>query len=397
MKFGLLWHSFSSGNLGVGALSLSNMLLIEEVARKLDITPEFLLIGSSGPCDYPPIGSSYKYEFIEFSEKSLLNNSRKLFSAIGSCDAIFDIGEGDSFSDIYGGKRLIKLLVSKCMALANGVPLVLSPQTIGPFKSSLGRNVSAWVMRRSAKVFARDHQSFEVLEQMNISSRYEAVDVAFHLPFDIQSELRDHSRLAVGLSISALLYHGGYAGAANQFSLTVDYKSLTNRLIEHLLDCNYEVHLISHVIPLDFPEEDDYALALHLKESYPELKLAPRFNGPIEAKSYIAALDFFVGARMHATIAAFSASVPVVPLAYSRKFSGLYESLNYSRVIDLKSESNESALNKILASLASRKQLKAEVTDSGDIIRHRLAKYSSDLEDFIVSLAERRKSVREDR
>lgn len=38
MKFGLLWHSFSSGNLGVGALSISNMLLIDEAARKCGIT-----------------------------------------------------------------------------------------------------------------------------------------------------------------------------------------------------------------------------------------------------------------------------------------------------------------------------------------------------------------------
>ena len=131
MKFGLLWHSFSSGNLGVGALSLSNMLLIEESARKRGITVEFLLIGSSGSCDYSPIDGRFKYDFIEFNERSLLTNIHGLFKAIRSCDAIFDIGEGDSFSDIYGGKRLIKLLISKCMALISGVPLVLSPQTIG--------------------------------------------------------------------------------------------------------------------------------------------------------------------------------------------------------------------------------------------------------------------------
>ena len=62
MKFGLLWHSFSSGNLGVGALSISNMLLIDEAARKCGITPEFLIIGSSGPCDYPPSTERFNYE-----------------------------------------------------------------------------------------------------------------------------------------------------------------------------------------------------------------------------------------------------------------------------------------------------------------------------------------------
>ena len=81
MKFGLLWHSFSSGNLGVGALSISNMLLIDEAARKCGITPEFLIIGSSGPCDYPPSTERFNYEFIEFNEKALLK-TRTAYRAI---------------------------------------------------------------------------------------------------------------------------------------------------------------------------------------------------------------------------------------------------------------------------------------------------------------------------
>ncbi|WP_228145012.1 hypothetical protein, partial [Acinetobacter baumannii] len=85
------------------------MLLIDEAARKCGITPEFLIIGSSGPCDYPPSTERFNYEFIEFNEKALLKNPHGLYRAIASCDAIFDIGEGDSFSDIYGAKRLINL------------------------------------------------------------------------------------------------------------------------------------------------------------------------------------------------------------------------------------------------------------------------------------------------
>lgn len=396
MKFGLLWHSFSSGNLGVGALSLSNMLLIDEAARKRGITPEFLLIGSSGPCHYPPKDGRFKYEFVEFSEKTLLTNPYGLFTAIRSCDAIFDIGEGDSFSDIYGSKRLIKLLVSKGMCLAGGVPLVLSPQTIGPFESAWGGRASAWMMRKCANVLARDHQSYSVLEKLGVPHRDEAIDVAFHLPFEKNCDVRDQSRLAVGLSVSALLHHGGYEGTSNQFGLKADYQKLTDLLIEHLLGMDYEVHLVPHVIPQGFPEEDDYALALRIIGKYPQVKLAPRFSGPIEAKSYIAALDFFVGARMHATIGAFSAAVPVVPLAYSRKFSGLYESLDYHRVVDLKSECTESALEKILASLDNREQLKGEVVASREIIRRKLAAYSSVLEDLMDSLGQAQLGILDD-
>ena len=386
MKFGLLWHSFSSGNLGVGALSISNMLLIDEAARRCGISAELLIIGSSGPCDYPPSSERFKYEFIEFNEKTLLKNPHGLYKAIASCDAIFDIGEGDSFSDIYGAKRLIKLLVSKGMALGARVPLILSPQTIGPFKSDWGTRAAAWVMKKSSMVFARDHQSFAVLEQLGVPNRDEVIDVAFHLPFERQTEARDPARLAVGISVSALLHHGGYEGTANQFGLRADYKALTDELIQTLFERGHEVHLVPHVIPLGFPAEDDFSVSQALQKRYPALKLAPRFRGPIEAKSYISGLDFFIGARMHATIGAFSAGVPVVPLAYSRKFAGLYQSLDYHRVVDLKTETTESALTAVLAHLDEREQLKAEVAASGAIIRRKLDAYSDALERILLSL-----------
>src|SRR5690606_26009817 len=93
---------------------------------------------------------------------------------------------------------------------------------------------------------------------------------------------------------------------------------------------NVEVHLVSHVLPEHQAVEDDYQAAKELQREFPEIVLAPRFATPVEAKSYISGLYFFTGARMHACIAAFSTGVPVYPLAYSRKFNGLFtDTLQY--------------------------------------------------------------------
>lgn len=389
MKFGLLWHSFSSGNLGVGALSISNMLLIDEAARQCGVTPEFLVIGSSGPCSYPPSTDAFDYQVLEFSEKTLLKNPLKIYQAIGSCDAVFDIGEGDSFSDIYGGKRLIKQLLGKGMALTGHVPLILSPQTIGPFKSAFGARASAQLMARSSMVFARDHQSFQVLEGFGTPNRDEVIDVAFRLPFT-RPERPAGGPLAVGLNVSALLHHGGYAGNANQFGLRTDYRQLNDRLIETLLARGHEVHLVPHVIPRGFAQEDDYEVCRELHERFPLTILAPRFDGPIEAKSYISGMDFFTGARMHATIGAFSAGVPVVPLAYSRKFAGLFGSLDYPHVVDLTREDTASALEQVLECLDERQQLKARVEAGQAIIQRKLAAYSESLQVLIGGLLHKR-------
>lgn len=75
-----------------------------------------------------------------------------------------------------------------------------------------------------------------------------------------------------------------------------------------------------------------------------------------------------------------------MPLAYSRKFAGLYQSLDYHRVVDLKTEDTESALELVLAHLDNREQLKAEVAASGAIIRRKLDAYGVALEQILSTL-----------
>ena len=66
-----------------------------------------------------------------------------------------------------------------------------------------------------------------------------------------------------------------------------------------------------------------------------------------------------MGARMHACIAAFSSGVPVVPMAYSRKFEGLFGSLGYDRTVDCTADSAERSW-RILAAYEARVALAAE-------------------------------------
>jgi hypothetical protein len=107
-------------------------------------------------------------------------------------------------------------------------------------------------------------------------------------------------------------------------------RHLMRRLITALLargDC--DVHLVPHVLAPHLPVDDDGAAADRLKAAYPALQRHPDFTSASDAKSFISGLDFLIGARMHATIAAFSSGVPVVPISYSRKFEGLYGALGY--------------------------------------------------------------------
>ena len=122
-----------------------------------------------------------------------------------------------------------------------------------------------------------------------------------------------------------------------------------------------KVHLIGHVVSGERFIESDYVACRDLFYEYnnPNLILADFFLGPVEAKNYISGLDFFMGARMHATIAAFSSGVPVVPMAYSRKFNGLFlDTLDYHHMVDMKRNSIDEALNIIKSAYEQRNQLR---------------------------------------
>jgi polysaccharide pyruvyl transferase WcaK-like protein len=214
-------------------------------------------------------------------------------------------------------------------------------------------------MERSVAVFARDPLSLAAVAEIAPRAHaYQAIDVAFALPFT-QAPKGPGTR--VGINVSGLLYGGGYTGA-NEFGLTVNYREFTNRLIEALLKMpGVTVELICHVNAPHMPADDDGAAADAVKEQHPAVVRVPNFTSPSAAKSHISGLDFLVGARMHATIAAYSSGVPVLPVSYSRKFEGLYKALAFPWLIPYNGLSTDQALALALEAFEKRDQLAADV------------------------------------
>lgn len=252
-------------------------------------------------------------------------------------DVVFALGYGDSFADIYGKQRFDEINQQINIMQFLGIPVVFTPQTIGPFSDSSLKNKACNSLNKAMAVFVRDELSKTFITQNcpQIKVR-EHVDMAFHMPY-CKTELPGDI-IKVGLSISALLWKGGYTGN-NEFGLKTEYKELFYTIIEHLIrEPKITLYLTPHVVSPSHLIYDDYALALDLQKKYgcEKIKVSPFFKDPIQAKSFISGLDFFIGSRMHACIAAFSSGVPVIPLAYSRKFCGLFvNTIGYQNVINL--------------------------------------------------------------
>jgi colanic acid/amylovoran biosynthesis protein len=384
---GLLWHSVNSGNLGVGALTVSNLAIIRQACAELGITPNFIILGFSdaNQADYV-VGDDV--EFVPITGRSILPNG-DYGKAIRKCDIIIDIGGGDSWTDIYSSRRFAFIWFSKWHALNLGIPVILAPQTIGPFTRPIHSRLAKSIMRRCKLIVARDPDSYRAARAMSPDTKiHEAVDVAFALPSTPWP--RGTGLPTIGVNVSALLFHRDKNGQM-RFGMEVDYADYSRRLLKILSDRDdIRVVLISHVNS-DDNVEDDGGIADKLKREFPRIDAVHKFASPEEAKSCIASLDFLVAGRMHACIAAFSSGVAVLPVAYSRKFSGLFEGvLGYSYGIPVRGVSTDDAVAMTLDAIEQRTELAAATRQGRDLAQQRLKDYGALLKQEFRALQQAR-------
>ena len=400
MKIILANCTIVSGNRGCVALCLSTMYLIDKILSKEGVSYMFYL-PQSGHKDYKEYniniaGKILRYTAIHnissYTIKSKIKNLinyRELNSTLKiykEADYIFDIGQGDSFADIYGKNRFDWIFAQYKLGHKYKKKYCVLPQTIGPFENTKIQKQAIKGLEWAKSIMARDKQSLDYVKKLLPDKRIiEILDVAFFLPY--QKKLFDKSFIHVGLNISALLWHGGYT-RNNQFSLKTDYQSLIKNIIDYfIMQDNIILHLVPHVVDSERNIENDYAVSYEIYEEYNKenLVLAPFFLDPIIAKGYIAGMDFFIGARMHSTIAAFSSGVPVVPMAYSRKFNGLFvDTLKYPHIADMKNEDNNFIINQIKVNFQNRHNLKEIIENrQNTIIKERKDILSNEIKRFL--------------
>jgi len=382
MKIGLMGLTFNSGNKGCEALSYSFLETLNWIGKKEKIQVTAVLI------EVFPTKQWIKNCFnrTRLSKKYLpaadftnVNSEYIFYKRIGNrfffepglkdCDCIFDFTYGDSFTDIYGEERFNKGSSLKKEIIRRKIPLILGSQTIGPFRNKNHEKTAVEIIHGAKEVYVRDQMSFDYTVKISGRRPLITTDVAFLLPYEEQG--RTQGKLKVGFNASGLLWNGGYT-RNNQFGLEVNYQEYCRQVIKAFLLNGREVHLILHAFSKDLTRPDnDLTAALALHNEFPETILSPEFITPMEAKGYISKMDVFIGARMHATIGALSAGIPVIPFSYSRKFEGLFHSLNYKWLIHGCEEKTDTAVEKTLCWCGNLNQLHADLEVCKELVREK--------------------------
>ncbi len=395
---GLLTVGLNQGNMGCNALCLSAISLLEEVAESLGCSFSYIdfFDAASEVLEYiyPDLsGMDIRFapptpRYLQRAKRIVMGKSRdvRVFKqAVDACDVFFEC-PGDLLGDLYGPRPLKVMRSFHSIIRGKGKPVVFLPHTVGPFLSKKAQEVASTLLTNAAHVFTRDSVSYEKARECVATEKVSStIDMAMFMPFQRRERAVDVPQ--VGVNPSGLLWNGGFSGD-NQFGLKVDYRKLISRVIEALHAKGSRVVLLGHVVSGPrYYLEDDYKVCRLLRHRYPYCEVAPFFYHPVEAKTYISGLNLLVASRLHCCIGGYSAGVPIYPLAYSRKFTGLFvKELKYPYGADLGAVDEETAVNGVVDMVNNLPSIQAEMTERTRTIAEYKARFLGDLSRVISAL-----------
>ncbi|MFA9478211.1 polysaccharide pyruvyl transferase family protein [Phycisphaerales bacterium AB-hyl4] len=369
MKLCLFGAATGTGNLGVSALCQSALTALFREQPEASVTvfdygrsrrrARMQVDGESR--QYQVLGAVYSRRYYLPENLRLMQVAGRLglpfpvgVRAIRAADAVLDVSGGDSFTDLYGDERFAAITLPKQLALDLGRPLVLLPQTYGPFRDPARRQYAAELVRGAHVAWARDQRSFELMKEL-LGDDFDpdrhrcGVDMAFALepsrpenvPERIVRWLTDRKQPVVGVNVSGLLANPEKPG--KRYGLRADYRETVFQLVDRLLrETDTRVVLVPHVVTPPGHYESDHSACQALADRFQKradaadrLAVLTGIGEADQVKWVIGQLDWFCGTRMHSTIAALSSGVPAAALSYSDKTLGVFESCNLgSAVVD---------------------------------------------------------------
>lgn len=250
---------------------------------------------------------------------------------IRSSNAMIFTG-GDNLGLEYGVASLYNWANFAEKSIDMGVPAILWAASVGPFtaKPAVEREMVKHLKRYTA-ITVRESATYEYLQGLGVSGVTQVADPAFTMlpeAFDIADLTFGNNSNTLGLNVSPLVrgYRKDESSRAQLDRDVIDF------IRDVVTKTDMSVLLVPHVDPLDgssVNSDSSYmqGLLAQLSQYSDRVKLAPRHLNAAQLKYLISHCRFFIGARTHATIGAFSTYVPTISIAYSVKAKGINKDL----------------------------------------------------------------------
>jgi colanic acid/amylovoran biosynthesis protein len=261
----------------------------------------------------------------------------KLLAAVKDCDVVVSCSD-ENFKEsasmlplnVYWVVSWWSMLIVRVweifVAKSFRKPIVMFPNSMGPFRTAIGRLLSRMALNNCVSVLIREPISYGVVESLMISSRKILTsDTALTLDSEgINSKFVKDSKGSIGVS-PGLYAHSLAKKRVQQYIL--DHAKALDRAIEkHGFSVVFLPHYISG---FQFDDLDMCKLIIGKMEHSDKARIIePKDLG--EFRSIVSQMDLIVSSKMHPAVLAASVHVPIVFVAYDHKQTGFAASLSLS-------------------------------------------------------------------
>jgi colanic acid/amylovoran biosynthesis protein len=304
---------------------------------------------------------------------------------LGSADLVVDLS-GDMLTEDYGVHVAYSHYLPLLQTLAASTPLAICAQSVGPFRHT--RRLAHRILSRARLITLRERRSLEHVHALGIAGAH--VEVTADLAFALEPASAEQAEAAlaracaagdrgtcgaapsgagdtwIGVSMSALVErHRRRAGTIG--TLTAELAVALDTVAAY---AGARILLIPHVYGPKPAQDDRHALrALRAALSGRPVLLEEELE-PEVLKAIISRCLVFVGARMHAVMAALSAGVPVLALAYSHKAAGIMSSFDMDDwVLDAAHTDRREIAAGLQALIERRAELSQRLSEHGIAVR----------------------------
>lgn len=321
----VLYAHAGSGNHGCEALANTICKLVKNPVRLVtNSVKEDESYSLKGLCEIVPEQNIRKNKFIHvfYYAWRLVTGDRESFlryrfrNVLGKNSCLWNLSIG---GDNYCYESMISdLILANRMFHKNKAKTMLLGCSIEP--ELLKRTELVQDMLSYEAIFARESISYEALKEAGVKNLYLYPDSAFTLDTKYQPLPEGFVEgNTVGINISPMIVE-------NETTPGMTMKNY-KKLIEDILEkTDMSIALIPHVV---WQRNDDRKTIEELYSYFKdETRVVKISDGSCEElKGYIARCRFFIGARTHATIAAYSSKVPTLVVGYSVKARGIAKDL----------------------------------------------------------------------
>lgn len=329
MKKIYMYAHGGSGNHGCEAIVRSTIGLLEKVSTDKIVLfssrpDEDIKYGVSEICEVINEKSTFSKFSINFLSAYLKLKIKKDYLPMDKLEyrnAFNKIKKGDIALSIGGDnycyENVERYIMLHNLALERGAKTILWGCSVEP--ELIENPKIAKDLSRYSLIVARESISYDALKKVNANTVL-VPDPAFSLKYkntDLSSTYKE--RKIVGINISPMV----------QEQETVPGITMKNyqKLIDYIINStDMEVLLIPHVV---WDKNDDRESLYNLYDIYKNSNRVHIVEDQncIKLKEIISCCSFFIGARTHSTIAAYSTGIPTIVVGYSVKAKGIARDL----------------------------------------------------------------------